>query len=157
MLDNTNALTQPTGWEDLTVKDCQVAVEAPLSAGKHTFRILGANLSKFDEGAIEVALAVDENSDDAGKRAYVKYPDPAKVNPKTGKSLSWSKAAFGKLAFNIGIDPLDGERHIEYINRVAQNGAARVQFAVTHRQYTAKDGTERTAIDVSPFSVAPAA
>lgn len=138
-------------WETITVADVAETAgkNTPLPAGEYTFRLLSAKMDKYRPDNLAVDLVVDEGRG-KGRRIFPTLPPP-----KT--SEDWPAQAISKLGSVVGVPAQPGENAVDYLNRIAGNGNARFKATTTQREYSKKDGTTGTAVDLQWFSVLPVA
>ena len=134
-----------SNWETVLVKD--IELNKPLPEGAYTFAVLGAKLNDRDPNRLDVTLAVTEG-DQRGRRVFLDYPDPNR--------FAWVTKTIKLLEKAMGIDALPGENALTFLNRAASEGA-KITAPVQHRQYTANDGTEKTAVEINRWQVGAAA
>lgn len=136
------------GWQDINLKDVNPQFET-IPEKRYAFKLLGARWSERMPGKIEVTAAIVDEGDFQNRRVFFGYSDPDVWAP--------SPKALKRLEQSIGIDSLDKEDPIGYLNRAAQMGA-RFSAEIKHRTYQNTDsGEDVTVADLQLFSVGPAA
>ena|ERR1035437_3351229 len=133
-------------------------------AGRYTFKLQpGAKYQqskylkdKLGNSIEEVNIRFDVAEGElSGQPVFVTYPDPT-ATTANDKSLVWSGQALKKLSIAFGLDANQGETPVDYLNRIALTGNARITAAMTPGNYTPPDATEPRA-DFNIWSVGPAA
>jgi hypothetical protein len=139
-------------WENVTVADIAETQGsyAPLAAGEHTFKLLGAKMDKYRTDNIALDLVIDEGSG-KGRRVFPTLPPPK-------NNEDWPAQAIAKLGGVVGVQALPGEGALDYLNRIAGNGNARFKATTEQREYTSQK-TGKSGVDVkfNWFSVLPVA
>lgn len=148
------------GFETVTAKEVKLSKNIP-PVGDYTFQLLpGAHVAfneKKQTNELVLCAAVAEG-EQAGKRIFVRYPDPDASN-QNGKKNDWSNQAMKKLQIVLGIDPNEGEFFPEYFARVGAGGLGRFGASVVPNIYTDKNTGQQVEGDpkFNVFSVRAAA
>jgi len=153
------------GFNEVILADIQLeekGVYAPIPTGTYTFQLdPGAKIRTNEKSGIEslnLSFTIAEG-EFAGRKEWVSFPDPATITQKEGKNqgkpMTWSKQAQKKLSVSLGHDANPGETSVDYFNRVALTGNARVTGVIQADPYV-KDG-QQPGTRLSLFDFGPAA
>lgn len=149
------------GFNEVILADIELEKgPAAVTPGAYVLSLLpGAQIRvneyRGGEEELNLSFAIAEG-EYSGRRLFASFPDPTAIATKgknAGKPKTWSKQAMKKLQVSLGYDPNPGETPVDYFNRVAEGGNARVTATITN--YTA-EGKEPKA-EISLFSFGPAA
>ena len=141
-------MTQVQGWESATVADLNPNFET-VPPGEYTFRVTGAAPSKFNEGELQLAVAIDSEGEVRGRSVFIKLKNPAD-NPSVLRDVA-------RLRDVTGVDALPGETTLPYLTRLAAEGA-RFGAPLTHYQYKDRDtGEDKVSVQVQLRRSRPAA
>lgn len=147
--------TVGTAWEQVKLADIKVESNfKEVPAGDYTVQLLpGAQVRERNSGMNLSAQAAITDGEFKGMRIFLDYPDPSQ--PKMG----WSLQALKKLEHVLGLDSIEGEDPVTYLNRAASNGHATfgITLAPGKPYVSTKTGETVTPIQPQLFSVRPAA
>jgi hypothetical protein len=139
------------GWENVKVAEIAETTGgyAPLPAGEHTFKLLGAKMDKYRPDNLALDLVIDEGAG-KGRRVFPTLPPPA-------NNEAWPAQAIAKLGGVLGVQAQPGETPVDFLNRVAANGNARFKATTGIKEYTKRDGTTGSDVAFQWFSILPVA
>lgn len=142
-----------SGWTnvDLTKVSPQIPKDI-IPEGDYTFVFRGAKWSERFEGRIDASAQIGPEQTNAGQFVSFGFPNP--------DEKAWSAHTFKRLEQSFGVDIMEGEDPVAYLNR---NIGAKFRTRIKNSKYTPKDsdgnavGEEQTRSNVDTFKFSPAA
>lgn len=128
--------TTVSPWTNININD--VLEEAsptkgnfePVPAGSYTLQILGAEPSKFQEGAINISTAIADEGQFNGRRIFIDLPNPLKQ--------TWAPSVLQRMVNAMGATMEAYADPIETLNSLANNGHSRFLADVYIKEYKKK-------------------
>jgi hypothetical protein len=120
-----------------------------IPASEYVFELAGASMDENRPSQLNVKATIVSEGEYAGRKVFFSYPNP--------EEFEWSPKALKRLEIALGVDAVDGETPVAYLNRCV---GARFGGPIDHvkdKTIPAGETEAQTRAKVGIFKIHPAA